>query len=410
MSIFTFLMDLARKEFKIESLSGRDRLGFDRPAGLYIHIPFCSERCDFCPYNKVKYHREAAAGYPQALERELELQGVKGFSSLYIGGGTPTLDMDLLEDVIDRFSNSIDGELALEVHPADATVEKLERIKGTGIDFVSLGIQSFDDSTLQKMGRKRQSAALSREAIERVVLAGFDFVDVDLIFDFELESERTARDLEIAMDYGPHQISVYPMMRFTGTALAGTKNDPDRELQILEILEERARKRGYSRDTLWTFKKHGESKRYSSVSREFFLGLGTSASSFNGGQFTTNTFSLDEYYRYLDGDRIPVRRAIEMNTFQASLYYSFWALYGGSLDQERLRSLFGEPDIRLSGLLELARKTGYLRQEREKLVPTKKGYRELHMIEEWLTYNFIDVIWTELREEAANRAHPGSVW
>jgi oxygen-independent coproporphyrinogen-3 oxidase len=410
MSVFAFLMDLARKEFKIDSLSGRGRMDFDRPAGLYIHIPFCSERCDFCPYNKVRYDPEVAAIYPQALERELELQGVKSFNSLYIGGGTPTLDMDLLENVINRFSNSVDGELALEVHPADATAEKLERIKRTGIDFVSLGIQSFDDRTLRKMGRKRQNATLSREAIERVVLAGFGFVDVDLIFDFELGSESTARDLEIAMDYGPHQISVYPMMRFTGTALAGTKNDPERELQVLEILEERARNRGYSRDTLWTFKKHGESKRYSSVSREFFLGLGTSASSFNGRQFTTNTFSLDEYYHYIDRGRIPVRRVIEMNILQASLYYSFWALYGGELDLERLRSLFGEPDRRLSELLELARKTGYLRQESEKLVPTKKGYRELHKIEEWLTYNFIDVIWTELREEAAKRPHTGSAW
>lgn len=405
MDTVKLIAKIAAREFQVQSVNEPDCLQFNEPVGLYIHVPFCLDSCGFCPYNKFEHTPALADKYPQALKKEFELQKTKRFNSLYIGGGTPSFDLTLLENVLVEFGPRIKGEIAMEVHPGDATPEKLSRIKAAGVNYVSLGIQSFSDEILKRMDRKRQSGEISLRAIEKVLSAGFDFVDVDLIFDYELNSESNLKDFETALSFGPQQVSVYPMMRFTDTLYQGTKHDPESELEILDLLESAALKNNYVRDTLWTFKKKGESERYSSVSREFFLGLGTSASSFNGKEFRTNTFSLSEYYEILERRKLPCKRTMKLDNFSGSLYYSFWSLYGGKLDLKRLKQLFGNPDFRLRFLIFGALVGGYLKKHNSSLLPTKKGYRKLHIVEEWLTYHFIDSIWTALRKEARVETH-----
>ena len=402
------ILGLAKRIFKITSSEGCVPLEFNGPAGLYIHIPFCADNCGFCPYNKIIYDRDLAARYPDAVEMEFQLQKLRSFESLYIGGGTPSLDLELLETVLSRLRESISGEIALELHPADATPGNLDRIKHMGVNFVSVGIQSFEDNTLRSMDRKRQDSEISKKAMREVMNCGFDFVDVDLIFDFQLNREKTLADFQTAMDYAPGQISVYPMMRFTGTSYSGTRHNPRLELEILEALKNKAAESGYTRDTLWTFRKKEATHRYSSVSREFFLGLGTSASSFNGREFRTNTFSLGEYFASLEIGRLPAKRVISMKRLTASLYYSFWSLYGGSLNLAKTDRLFGRYNPGLKTILAFAVLFGYLKKKDNRLVPTDKGFSELHEIEEGLTYEFIDRIWSELREDASRDSQSAS--
>jgi len=228
-----------------------------------------------------------------------------------------------------------------------------------------------------------------------------------LIFDYQLDRGRIVEDLETAISYGPEQVSVYPMMRFADTAYKNTKNDPEKELEILEELENVALTNGYVRDSLWTFKKRGEKRKYSSVSREFFMGIGTSASSFNGKDFRTNTFSLDEYFSFVDSGKLPVSKTIKMNKFSAILYYSFWALYGGHLDLGSVEEHFGRLPLRMRFLLYSTITRGYLKRESDIIKPTRLGTRELHIIEEWLTYSFIDQIWADLRSRARDHSVSG---
>ncbi|HDP77887.1 MAG TPA: radical SAM protein [Mesotoga infera] len=398
------VMELGKRLFRIEEVDGRGPMAFDTPPGLYIHVPFCPDFCGFCPYNKIKYDSKLTGNYLIALKREADLERIGYFSSIYIGGGTPSYDLELLNGIVSHFREMTSGEIALEVHPADASSKRLEKIREIGVNFVSLGIQSFDDYTLNSMGRKRQDSGVSLNSIAETTSAGFDFVDVDLIFDYQLERRRIVEDLKTAISYGPEQVSVYPMMRFTDTAYKSTKNDPEKELDILEELENTALSNGYIRDSLWTFKKVDEGRKYSSVSREFFMGIGTSASSFNGKEFRTNTFSLEEYFSFLDTGKLPVRKTIKMKKFSAILYYSFWALYGGQLDLSRVEELFGRLPLRMGCLLNSATARGYLQREKEIIKPTMSGVRKLHIIEEWLTYNFIDQIWTDLRREARDHS------
>jgi len=400
MSLAERVMELSKRLFRIEDADGADPLNFDSSPGLYIHIPFCPDFCSFCPYNKTKYDAELTDRYLNALKRESDLEKIEHFSSIYIGGGTPSYDLDLLRGVVSHFKETTNGEIALEIHPADVSSKRLYEIRETGVNFVSLGIQSFDDSTLNSMGRKRQDSGVSLSSIAETTSAGFDFVDVDLIFDYQLDRRRIVEDLKTAISYGPEQVSVYPMMRFSDTAFKNTKNDPEKELEILEELENVALTHGYVRDSLWTFRKRGERRKYSSVSREFFMGIGTSASSFNGKEFRTNTFSLDKYFSSLETGRIPARKIIKMGRFSAILYYSFWALYGGRLDLGSVEEDFGRLPLRMRCLLHSAIARGYLERKKDIVKPTRKGTRKLHIIEEWLTYNFIDRIWTDLRREA----------
>ena len=407
MSLTERVMELGKRLFIIEDADGAGPLSFNSSPGLYIHIPFCPEFCSFCPYNKIKYDSKLTNKYLTALKRESDLQKIAQFSSIYIGGGTPSYDLNLLKGVVSHFREMANGEIALEIHPADVSIKRLEEIRETGVNFVSLGIQSFDDFTLNSMGRRRQDSSVSHNSIAETTSAGFDFVDVDLIFDYQLDRGRIVEDLETAISYGPEQVSVYPMMRFADTAYKNTKNDPEKELEILEELEDVALTNGYVRDSLWTFKKRGEKRKYSSVSREFFMGIGTSASSFNGKDFRTNTFSLDEYFSFVDSGKLPVSKTIKMGKFSAILYYSFWALYGGHLDLGSVEEHFGRLPLRMRCLLYSAITRGYLKRESDIIKPTRLGTRELHIIEEWLTYSFIDQIWTDLRSRTRDHSVSG---
>jgi len=132
------VMELGKRLFKIEDADGVGPLSFDSSPGLYIHIPFCPEFCSFCPYNKIKYDSKLTSKYLTTLKRESDLQKIAQFSSIYIGGGTPSYDLNLLKGVVSHFREMANGEIALEIHPADVSIKRLEEIRETGVDFVTL--------------------------------------------------------------------------------------------------------------------------------------------------------------------------------------------------------------------------------------------------------------------------------
>ncbi|AKI98316.1 hypothetical protein IX53_07330 [Kosmotoga pacifica] len=369
--------------------------------GLYLHVPFCKHFCAFCPYHKLKYDPVLAREYVGLVIKEYRLHELKQFNSLYIGGGTPSGDPELLKRLLNFLRDDVSGEIALEVHPLDASTEKLREIKALGVNYVSLGIQSFSDEVLEHFGRDH-SARDSFLALKNSIDAGFDFVDVDLVFDpLSFTSESIQNDLESAMRLLPQQISVYPMMRFSYTKFKNTRNDSKNELKIFDGLDEIADRNGYERDTLWTYRRKDLNKRYTSVAREFYLGLGLSASTFTGNVFATNTFSLDHYRKSLAEKSLPIGSQFSLNVFQGALYYSFWAFYAGRLDFSRLSGFFPGAAKKLRFLLEWLRIMGYLTRRDNLYLLTRRGRRNFHRTEEWLTYAFIDPLWRKLRSEGS---------
>ncbi|MDK2953977.1 MAG: menaquinone C8-methyltransferase [Kosmotoga sp.] len=237
-------------------------------------------------------------------------------------------------------------------------------------------------------------------ALKNALDLDFDFVDVDVVFDPLRFSDKVAHaDLENVMRLSPQQISVYPMMRFSYTKFKGTRNRSRRELKVFDTLDEIADKNGYRRDTLWTYVRKDLKKRYTSVAREFYLGLGLSASTFTGYVFATNTFSLARYRENLERRKLPIGSLFHLSAFQGALYYSFWSLYTGQLDFNSLIRYFPKSRKKLRLLLESLRFRGYLTKRNELYLLTHKGRKKLHQLEEWLTYAYIDPLWRQLRSE-----------
>jgi coproporphyrinogen III oxidase-like Fe-S oxidoreductase len=188
--------------------------------GLYVHIPFCRSLCSFCPYCKVIYAPEIAARYKMALLSEIDMVGKqlrrkKRVGSLYFGGGTPALMIDDLEDIIDRLKQYfiITGGIGVELHPVDVTWGNLGKLKAAGVTMVSLGIQSFNRDCLSKLGRVGEGHAGKLRILGE---AGFDAVDVDLIFAIPGQTEEMLiEDVSTAFSLGATQVSTYPFIDFT---------------------------------------------------------------------------------------------------------------------------------------------------------------------------------------------------
>ncbi len=367
------------------------------PPGLYVHIPLCTTLCPFCPYNKVRYDDSTASSYLSRLRFELDLwrDAVPGpYPSLYVGGGTPTLVLDELPGIVGDLP--VTGERAIEVLPTHLTGDGARRIAAAGFDFVSVGIQSFDDRVLHRLGRPT-SAADNRAALDNAV-GRFACVDVDLIFDAAYDDPSVLlADLRACFTAGVDQVSTYPLMRFGFTPFGKGRHDREAEHRLLGEVTELAGRHGYERRAVWTFNRRG-APAYTSITREFYVGVGAGAATYTGQEFVVNHFGLEQYAAALDRGTLPVARRAPMTPGAAAAYWLFWQLYTGRVPRGLLRRRFGsQPHLEL--LLLLAVAAGWLRVDRDALSLTPSGYDRYHDLERWVTYHLIEPLWTELTAE-----------
>lgn len=374
----------------IESISA-----VHQDTGLYLHIPFCKHFCTFCPYHKFRYDENMLRTYTEAVFREFGLYPPREYDSLYVGGGTPTVHQGLLLELIRFFRPIIWREIGVELHPLDATGELLELMETEGVQYLSLGIQSMHDEVLRHFGRNH-SARDNHRALSQVMNAGYKLVDVDLVFDLAaFSSEVVLKDFETVCAYLPHQISIYPMMRFS-FAPYRTKNQPAREFETFLQIDKLALRMGYHRDMLWTYRRSGVAGRYSSVTRPFFRGIGISASSFNGEGFYVNTFDYDRYLTCIANARPPVSKRYRLSDWENALFYLFWSLYRNELNLALWCDYFPQQKARGRLLFRYLRLLGYLEPISPELWGlTQHGRKAFHRLEEWLTYAMIEPIWND---------------
>lgn len=370
---------------------------FRSTAGLYLHVPFCPFICPFCPYNKVLYRPERASRFFHALDREMDAYlayAEEPFTSLYIGGGTPTLCLDELTRLLPRIP--VERERAIEVLPAHATPETVARLRDIGITHASLGVQSFDERMLRHLGRPGTTEANLRALAN--MLGAFDCVDVDLIFDVAFRDPSIfLRDVETCLSAGVDQVSTYPLMRFGYTPFGKTGHDPAIEHEILREAAARAERYGYERRSVWTLNRRG-GPAYTSITREFYLGLGAGAATYTGPLFLVNHFSVERYVDKLERGRLPVARRITLGPLRSAIYYLFWQAYTGRIDAERTRELFPRPVV-LRTLLRVLAWTGHVRLVPSGASLTPRGYDLYHDLERRVTYGLIEPLWAEMMQE-----------
>jgi len=405
----SFLRILLTRSFKPFLFEGRFRNSLDFETlpdlGLYVHIPFCRSLCGFCPYCKVLYEPLKAAAYKAALLKEIDLVCAhmtekKPVTSLYFGGGTPALMIDDLKDIIDRLKChfTIAGGIGAELHPNDITEENLRALKDAGITMVSIGVQSFEESCLARLGR---SNAGIYGRLQLVRDAGFDTIDVDLIFAVPGQTDEIlARDISTAFAQGATQVSTYPFIDFTFADNTYKPMSKKVKKRMLNNLTKYCRSIHINRTSVWTFAREGTGK-YSSVTREAFLGFGVSAASLLKDSFKINTFSIEAYIDRINGGCLPTSLTLDFTKRQRAAYFLFWSAYGMKIDPAEFEKIIGTK-LRKMYRFELfaAEKLGCLRRAGEIYYITDKGAAFYHDIEQVYTTAYIDRMWNVSRIEA----------
>lgn len=385
----------------------RNRLPFEnlQDLGLYVHIPFCRSLCSFCPYCKVVYNSETAARYKTALLKEIDLVGQyiknrKRASSLYFGGGTPALMIDDLADIINklkRYFDITDG-IGVELHPDDINEGNLEKLKLAGVTMVSVGIQSFHSDCLRKLGR------CGRSFIDRLKLArkaDFDVVDVDLIFGIPGQTDEILiEDINTAFQCGATQISTYPFIDFTFADNNYKPLSQKSKKRMLQALTAHCRSIGQDRTSVWTFANPG-TKKYSSITRDNFLGFGVSATTLLQSSFKINTFSIEGYIKRVESKQLPTSLTLEFTERQRAVYFLFWSAYSMSISPDKFEAIVGVPLKKMFGFeLWALEQMGLIHNEKGQYRLSEKAAYYYHYIEQAYTTAYIDKMWNISRRIA----------
>jgi len=268
--------------------------------GVYVHVPFCARVCPYCDFAVVGVRALAPdleARYVDGLLRELEPRrgafAGRRLASLYLGGGSPSLCRPesigrIVRAVRAAFPAAEPLEITLEVNPSTLERERLPAFRDAGVNRVSLGVQSFDDRVLKRLGRAHR-ADEARRTLRACRDAGFEALSLDLIFGAPGQTlAQLERDLAEALDFGPEHLSGYELSVEVGTPFAtaadrGQLALPGEEeaLAMFELLPARIEAAGYERYELSNYARPGfeavHNRRY--WQRLPVLGLGAGAHS-----------------------------------------------------------------------------------------------------------------------------------
>lgn len=404
-SILRVMITRSFKPFVFQNNNFNKQIDYDVPnLGLYVHVPFCKELCPFCPYYKVKYDASLVSKYVDVLIKEIQLKSSKVgkkrvATSLYFGGGSPSLIINSLGRVLDAFKEHfvIEGNIGTELHPDNVTPSLITELKNIGFDIISLGIQSFSEKNLSTLGRKQKSD--NRQKLEMIAKKGFRAIDVDLIFGIPGQTPKDLReDMIKAAEYGATQISTYPFIDFTH---ANNKQKPLNEKGkkiLLDSIVKTSEEMGFARTSVWTFAKK-DTPKYSSITRDNFLGFGPSATTLLKDNFRINTFSVTEYINALRGNRIPVALILDFSERARCLYWLFWSCYNLDIDKNNFFQLFNKDlDSEFWWEIKLGKLLGIMENNGDSYKLTDKGAYLFHLVEQKYTDQYIDKTWRMARK------------
>jgi coproporphyrinogen III oxidase-like Fe-S oxidoreductase len=318
---------------------------------LYLHIPYCLVLCPFCSFHRVKFKRDPAKKYFQALRREIKLVTDAGFrfGELYAGGGTPTVSPGELIQTIDlvRELHPVQG-ISAETNPSDLTDDILRDLRGAGVSRLSVGVQSFDDELLQEMQRfeKYGSGDQIRHRLQHAQ-GVFDTLNVDMIFNFPHQTEASLRrDLHILVDeLNVDQVSFYPLMSANSTRKSMLRTvgsvDYARERNLYQIIARHMLANGYTRSSAWCFSRQPGMFDEYIVDNEEYVGLGSGAFSYLQGSLFASTFSINHYLRLVNAGNTGTVRRRNMTQRDQIRYYLLMRLFGGSLNLAAAEARFG---------------------------------------------------------------------
>lgn len=292
--------------------------------GIYVHIPFCKQKCYYCDFISYCNKDDKIEPYIKTLIKEIEMQNIKSnINTIYIGGGTPSyIDSKYIAEIMDKIKkkNVIENvEITIEVNPGTVTRGKLEDYKNSGINRLSIGLQTANNKLLKQIGRiHNYEEFLETYKIAREV--GFNNINVDLILG--LPNQRI-QDLKNSLDevikLSPEHISVYSLIIEDGTPIKtqienGKLQLPDEETErnMYWYVKNTLELNGYKHYEISNFAKNGyESKHNMNCwNQDEYIGFGISAHSYRNITRYSNTDNINEYIRNIKSDSPEKNRII----------------------------------------------------------------------------------------------------
>lgn len=373
--------------------------------GLYVHIPFCKSICDFCPYCKVRYSADLCDKYIDALIKEINIVGgqnteKKTVTSLYFGGGTPALAATRIKEIVDALNEHfiITDGIGLELHPDNVNVETLQILKDAGVTKISIGIQSFCDKYQKILGRKKINTSAMKSALAAVP---FETVSMDFIFALPEQTYSDLKsDIDMAFSLGANHIAIYPFIDFTFTKSPVVAMPKKEKRQLLDAITQYCLSKGYLRDSIWTFSSKPNAK-YSSMTRDNFLGFGCSATSLFKEQFKINTFNVESYCDRIASNNLATSLTIRFTKRQRMIYWLFWTAYSTKVNIKDFEKFFGVPLKKMYGFeLWLSKRLGFVKEYDGIYEMTLKGAFYYHHYENFYTLSYIDKMWGIMRKES----------
>ena len=296
--------------------------------GIYIHIPFCKSRCIYCGFYSTT-NKELKERYVDALIREIHMRkddfarlgtslSPSSTSTVYFGGGTPSslsvCDIERIVGALESTFNGTPSEVTLEMNPDDVTKDYIKAVRQMGINRISMGIQTFDDSRLQFIHR-RHNASQAEKAVMTIREEGIHNVSIDLMFGFPNQTmDEWVTDIDKAIALHPTHISAYSLMYEEGTPLfrmlqKGEINQIDDETSLAMYTEliNRLTANGYEHYEISNFAMPG----YRSVHNSSYwhdtpyLGFGAAAHSYNKDTRSWNIPDLKKYIESIESGVLP---------------------------------------------------------------------------------------------------------
>ena len=284
--------------------------------GAYIHIPFCASKCFYCDFyscvNKTNA-REYIDAVIKEIMSEAELLSVRGLNTIYIGGGTPSvIDSKQIVQILDVLKLFVteNAEITIEVNPESVTEQKLQDYFNAGVNRISIGLQSANDTTLKKIGRIASLEDFEK-AYNSAVKVGFKNISCDVMIglpDETLDMFENTVNYVLGLEHITH-ISAYSLEVHENTKLDFLVNNnfvllPDEnvEREMKYMLDRKLEDAGFNRYEISNYARPGYESKHNLKywNQEQYLGFGAAASSFVNSIRYTNIQDIDKYVQNID--------------------------------------------------------------------------------------------------------------
>lgn len=297
--------------------------------GVYIHIPFCPYKCNYCDFLTFSNIDKQIPKYMEYLFKEIDLyKGEEGIiDTIFIGGGTPSyIDAEYISDLMDRlrkaFNISEDCEISIEMNPNTITEEKIKTYIKAGINRFSLGVQTFDNEILKILGRSHSKEIVLND-IEIIKKSGGDNINIDMMLaNPKQDMEILERDIDQVISLGIQHISYYSLILEERTYFyylyeKGQLDlfDDDLERKMFARVKDRLKDSSFSHYEVSNFALEGYESRHNLKywSQQKFYGIGLGSSGFDGQARTKNYSKFKDYFACIDQGVKPFEEVNELS-------------------------------------------------------------------------------------------------